>query len=702
MEKNKVIEQFKKLEPSANWRDKTLSKLVELESFSTKKNSLPFLNLFFNYINMKKKMLFFSTLFLVLGIFGTSIIITAIFPNKSRVQPVALTLENKDLILRNFLNTAQAFNSTQNSNKLSSNTNATDQQAMFAAESDSDTRKMALPSFDILVYEPNTLIYSKAKMVEGPAKCEQGYFLGALNSEPEVTIENYSFNSSDAYSSISINQAKNVEGDLVDFSIYKNTDSYYESIVYKGGKYGVKSRSDYASPMPVTAPATMLKEDSQITVEEDEAEAKIEEVFGPDVTYYIKKDKNENDAFVIESSYFIFCNQEQPMVVTPNPNFWAGEDWDSAVQSNISLEEGDTKIISLIYLNTNDYQGYYFETYANSISPENLIVSTEYLTIEKTKTTFEDAEQKLSALLPVVNLKTEEQKTDISEVDYEAEKLQQLQYLQDNNIQAIVSNNTRKSNNFFSINNYSSLISSTYTYMYYPEYLSDRDFYRPGINGDKEFERYTKLKAVPYPYYSWENVPLSLLSYGTSIELSNGVSNLNIETFENKFSDIEILNTRIHSPVKEKSEENIELEIGGKLYGAKLYNYTITSGGESYSPSSQGAEEGSADASFEMIINEPLDEKHYYIILEEGNFKYLIFENIWYSGFYKYESGNKEYFAVDSVLDASYEYSAERINEFDLKFLNPANEGDLKEIERELGVDNNVVEPQPMPLTETR
>lgn len=702
MEKNKVIEQFKKLEPSANWRDKTLSKLVELESFSTKKNSLPFLNLFFNYINMKKKMLFFSTLFLVLGIFGTSIIITAIFPNKSRVQPVALTLENKDLILRNFLNTAQAFNSTQNSNKLSSNTNATDQQAMFAAESDSDTRKMALPSFDILVYEPNTLIYSKAKMVEGPAKCEQGYFLGALNSEPEVTIENYSFNSSDAYSSISINQAKNVEGDLVDFSIYKNTDSYYESIVYKGGKYGVKSRSDYASPMPVTAPATMLKEDSQITVEEDEAEAKIEEVFGPDVTYYIKKDKNENDAFVIESSYFIFCNQEQPMVVTPNPNFWAGEDWDSAVQSNISLEEGDTKIISLIYLNTNDYQGYYFETYANSISPENLIVSTEYLTIEKTKTTFEDAEQKLSALLPVVNLKTEEQKTDISEVDYEAEKLQQLQYLQDNNIQAIVSNNTRKSNNFFSINNYSSLISSTYTYMYYPEYLSDRDFYRPGINGDKEFERYTKLKAVPYPYYSWKNVPLSLLSYGTSIELSNGVSNLNIETFENKFSDIEILNTRIHSPVKEKSEENIELEIGGKLYGAKLYNYTITSGGESYSPSSQGAEEGSADASFEMIINEPIDEKHYYIILEEGNFKYLVFENIWYSGFYKYESGNKEYFAVDSVLDASYEYSAERINEFDLKFLNPAKEDDLKEIERELGVDNNVVEPQPMPLTETR
>ena len=138
------------------------------------------------------------------------------------------------------------------------------------------------------------------------------------------------------------------------------------------------------------------------------------------------------------------------------------------------------------------------------------------------------------------------------------------------------------------------------------------------------------------------------------------------------------------------------------MYGAKLYNYTITSGGESYSPSSQGAEEGSADASFEMIINEPIDEKHYYIILEEGNFKYLVFENIWYSGFYKYESGNKEYFAVDSVLDASYEYSAERINEFDLKFLNPAKEDDLKEIERELGVDNNVVEPQPMPLTETR
>lgn len=700
MVKNKIFEQFRKLNPSANWRDKTLSKLIEIENSSNRKNSFTFFNLFFSNVNMKKNFLLLSSLILVLGISGAALVVTSIFQNNKAHQVVALTMENKDIILRNFLNTVQAFNVNQNSSKLISNTNTLEQQAMFAAESDTSTSRMALPSLDILVYEPDTLIYSKSKMVAGPAKCEQGYFLDVLQSEPEITIENFNYNSGSTYASISLNQAKNSEEELIDFSIYKNTDTYYESIVYKGGKYGVKSRSDYTSPIPLAEPATMLKEDSVITVEEDEAEAKFEELFGPDVTYYIKKDLNGNDAFVIESSYQMYCNQPQPVGIFKTPNYWEGEGWDSAVQSNISLEEGDTKIISLIYLNTNDYQGYYFETYANGVSPENLIVSTEYLTIEKTKRTFEDTEQELSALIPAVTLKLEEQ-AEIEEVDYEAEKQHQLEYLKDNKLSVLISGNTDRTNIYLNIYNYSSLISSTY--IYNPAYLSDRDFYRPGINGDKEFKRYAELKSTPYPYFSLENVPQSLVSYGASLELGKHLSNLNIEVFEKKFTDIEILNSIIFSPVKEKSEEDIELEIGGKLYRAKLYNYTFTVGGESYSPSSQGAEEGSADASTEMIVNKPIDEKRYYIILEEGNFKYLISENIWYSGFNKYESGSNEYFSTDSVLDASYEYSQERVKEFNLRFLDPSKSADLQEIEREISdYNNNVVEPQPMPLIESR
>lgn len=671
--KNSTIQQLKQISPTTLWQNKTLKKLKEAEklikttasSDTATKFNLSFIK---NIMNNKKFFLFVLVALTVLT--GTFLVSNLISSKKNVKQASYLSEQEKTTILSNILNSPQSYSFSQNKG-----TNLSAIQADASLETSTYNKLAGSLNTMLFPLVTDKLIINRSIIKTGNAICKEGFFDYQLFGEKEVTTENYSYYDglTEGNQSVSYFATLNENGHIISANMYKENTENYESIDYRGGKYAAETitpKTVNNTGYGFAEPAGDLRSESspEETVVFDQ---KIKEIFGEDAVYYQTVDRNGNTAFVIESAYRMYCDTqpESTDTVAPQkaPDFWNGEDWEDTyiTSSKMLTEYGDTNIINLTYFNPETFKTYLYETYRESVSENNLIIYTETLEETTEERSFDDAKSFITSKLNGIEIRNFEPQLPVT---LETSSDSYLTIFKNKSIFPLVS--LVENPEYQSLYVYDDSVSNRLMYSaeMQPKYLSDREFYREGPLGEKEYSDFVNSQS--FEPDTIDDYITSMAGY--SVSLTSGES-IAIDIFNNNVDDISIINYKIYAPVKDnqKSQEDITLDIEGVTLPARLYTYTFEEIMYGYDEGS-GSSSSSAEAPVESK-QQTVEKTAYLLIFDYKGYKYVFSESI------------PAYFdeqTLNGVNSQEKLFDLAKFNSWKLKFLDPNNLADSQEIKK--------------------
>lgn len=511
-----------KFQPPKEWQHETINRLsVYTDKSSLLSNNKLVLFVKFFYMAMSKKRMLLiaggSILAGVIILIGGLLLVNQLNFNRAG----SLTAEEKLEIFKRIIN-----------NNPSAVLSADNREVRAIGESAAlamDMTASATPAPLIFVpAERNyTYRYSKTTYEQGPAagRCQTMIFDDALH-----TTENYEFFVSDNESQYKYIQ-RDRDGDLIGYSLSKNTSTSSEQIEYKGGSYAVRTSYTYdASVRAVDLPADTQPESSINPLETTEPDytALIHQYFGPDADIVNVVSEDGREYYVVQYTYKTDCSGAAYERVTAdvyNPN-------------NLP----DTIVVHN-YVSTDNFVIQRTLNYLGSADNSNLINTT---TVEQ-ETSNVDFSQVSSNFDFEFNVEIR----DIVYPNYNSgEEANKLSGYIENERITLLSTSTAKL-----ISAYSNDLSVQEFEKY--NYYGDRNFYPAGPKGDAMFEVNNR------PYGSEE--VLSLLSLSYYLDTVN-YDYLTVDIF----SQTAVLPNTRQTPT---STSSFSLNIDGQSIPATLYIY---------------------------------------------------------------------------------------------------------------------------------
>lgn len=454
------------------------------------------------------------------------------------------------------------------------------------------------------------LITTTFKNVTGPKSTECKAIFDSQYAYPEETVS-LSYYDNNGYS-----VSRNIEkyGDIEFVYRSVSTPENSDNLDYKGGKYAVRSTYKYApvdsstsAEMPAVeykdpgvnySPLEVRNPETQEPVELD-IEAQIRQFFGEDVDIVGMEEIEGKKYYLLEYSYETPCDIDySKMPIVNKVDFWNGEYYEE--QKNNTKNE---KIVIRNYVDVADYSIYKSSSYLESSQDGNLIYS--YITeVDKSESSYEKALEvtEIELAVPIKEYKYDGSTT---EYDARAQNKKVVDYIDSKKYPVV------------DLSGMGYIISNVYSNDYYvqnvqvddfSELLMNRDFYPEGELGDRIYELYTGYNKT----YVYEAPALVEYIYKTATlptegDVSNELySNLTASIAKKSFSDLEIINSLIYSPVKTKSIEDYELTVNGVKLVAKLYKYQTQYEGIVYDDTYNipESEEGGSTKSGEAVVKE--------------------------------------------------------------------------------------------------
>lgn len=569
MHEEQFNQQLKKLhaEPSPEWVNQTRRRLEVLIDQDTApaaawSDSVGIApqpsgnNLFINFVRMTRHQwaVLGVVAFVTLGVVGAAALATT--ANRSTAKVVALS----DLEASEVLSKMAANNAGANLNNIAAGDSAGGSRLM------AESTGMPAPAADTsrsLLYAPSqpqfSYNYSKFESRNGPAasKCK---IYGEANTGNSG--ENWSYYDKAAgktyFKNISYDQA----GALTSYSLGSYSATANESYEYRGGSFAVKVKyinsqpvQTLVEPRPAVSddtgagtsgsagaptPSTTVAPDAPISSEV----APDKDVFGPDAKVTKVTEANGTEYYNVEYSYDLSCNLEL------------------LAASTTGSGQSTNKAIAVNKVSTSNYQILESNVYLDAVGEANLL--------NYSKSTNESRDTDFASVASNFNFdrNVTVREITIDGADYSGEKqLQnQIDYLKNNSVSVLVSNDATFKTGSTYIQAASLEKDKNYSYVY------ERAFYPAGAKGDAEFNQVNA--SSPSNYSS--PVASTHLSGGT-----NGEQSVSISTYKSSDALDKVLSTSYNfgTDKADKAESTIQITIGGQPVSVKqtifTVNYTI-------------------------------------------------------------------------------------------------------------------------------
>lgn len=561
-------------------------------------------NLFFNFKQMKLKTLaLIGTPVVAVGVLST-IGAMYVLPMITPVNTTNLTDLQKQEIYRNILannSEVQPINSTINY-ELGNTANSTAE--VMPSE------KRIMPNPGGMEDMNRKLVKTTVTNINGPKKDVCKAFYNARTSSN--TYESISYYDNKNYS---VTGYSETYGDIKFIYVGKTTPSTTVSYEYKGGEYAIQLTYKLTQPIdfnPVYEGDSVV--DSDVPQEPVSIEEQIEMRFGEDTDIIGKETIDGKEYYLMQYSYGTQCGLNAEY---ESPDFWNGETYED-IDSKM-----DDRLIIRNYVNSTNYAIERTDTYYKKADTENLI----YTSVTDTTivdSTFEEAAAiiKIDSSIPVKEPNVEDQP--VIAYDHEKELTRDFDYFQKQGFPIIdLSSIGYKINSAFTTDYYNEDKSMEE----YNKLYQSRDFYPEGEAGD---ELYNYLVGNYNQQNNNIDYPTSRVEYSFSDE-SNNNSFIIAKLIDEKYEDIDIINTLVYYPIKnqDKSIEDVKVNINGNVVAGKLYQYKYQYEGYVESPAAVSDKlvidpmpgndqtQTLTDSGYFLIV--PMESEGYKLVISETN-----------------------------------------------------------------------------------
>ncbi|MCA9387224.1 hypothetical protein KC669_04285 [Candidatus Dojkabacteria bacterium] len=363
---NKVNDQklekiLKSLKVSSDkaWQDKTIQTLEEVKEKSVTKVSK-------ERIENKVNILFFNSLFMRTNGFKFAVFAFVLFLTLAAGMLVYTISKNdgglSDREKREFLSKLGANPSARDS-ALAANGAANPTSSY--AEMDSKLALYPGPN-----YEGTNYYHNINTVKSGPAFSQCNAITGyAYNYSNDYVTESFSFydenNNANKY------VQKDLDGNLIDYSLSTYSNNKSESIYYRGGSFAIKTVNTY--PIETLKSDVSDYGDSALETATNTSEAvtdTVDSLILPTEPDYDPLDNMDivgsetidgKEYYIVETTYSTNCDAEAIYRVM-----------------SVDSSEGDTTVINKDWVEKETYEYLKSETYINSVSANNLVTSASY------------------------------------------------------------------------------------------------------------------------------------------------------------------------------------------------------------------------------------------------------------------------------------------------------------------------------------
>lgn len=527
-------------------------------------------NLFLNNFKMKYKI--FALIIApvatlgILSVLGILFVYPLVFP---KTDSLKLTPQQKREIYKSILENnsqMQTMSSQDNFKTQEIDQKSTSNKESFQAEPKLNVESKLVPLPGNMDFT-NKIITTITTNTVGPKvdECKSIYSPGLISADQFESLSYYD----DEGNFVS----KNTEYYGNNLVIYysKSTKNYSENIEYKGGKYAVKSVFNYQPELLETD--TMVNEKIVDNAEDQinsnylpledsknsddfEIDSLMKKYFGEDIDIVGKEEIDGKEYYILEYSYETECDYDYFSYKTPD--FWNGEDYDSQ-----EIMANPTKISIRNYVDIQNFSIARTDTFLGKVDDANLIYSSVTVGSEKVND-IDTASEEIKFDIDVPIKEYNPNKNPINFDQNENKAI--IEYLRNNNLPIP---------QFDTFDYDLSMIYSTGYYQEdpikdeYTQLIEDRDFFAEGDFGDKLYKQYYGFDNDNEVDYINPLVSMDFVTTGTNQNLNT----LYGSVYDGKYSDMDILKTVVYRPVKNKSIEEVDIEINGEQVTAQLYKY---------------------------------------------------------------------------------------------------------------------------------
>ncbi len=562
--KDKTLEKLLnkvQVEPSSTWTQKVQRLISQDLDASTQKNPN---TLFLNSIFMKNKSSILAGVILIVIVIAVGVLLVnpggTDGDKTSRLNTVALSDSQKREIYNSVINNnPQGVFQTTSNNAYGAGVAESDATAENTEPAPiEDVGKIAPSYFE---RDANTLYTSKSTYVSGPATGRCSVF--GMDIDPlleNTSYESYEYfndQNESFYKSVSLNSDSNI----ITYNLSKYDEDSSVNLTYLGGEYAVRESYKYE---PITymedTPADLMEGESApssdgFATDPAADEFLIDQFFGEGTDIVGTYTENGVDYYILQTEYDTNCSSRDAFNVE-TPDFWNGESYEERGAFTTT-----NKIVDWSYVHPETFEFVKYESYLDSVGPNNLLYSTTN-TIESRSLTASEVEEIFTFEYSVPIRDIEFDDTVYTQPTSEEQANQSIEGLAEDNISVLYLDSTELLLDWVYVNSYDAgYVNSNY------KYYSDRGFYPSGRLGDVMFDQYNSFVS-----FEEANYLMSLGGFSFS-EPNNFTKTLSVEVFDGENDDLEVVNYFLYAPVVNKSTENINLNVNGTQMPATVYYY---------------------------------------------------------------------------------------------------------------------------------